>query len=380
MKAQLAVKKPSSIRLFKTLRIVMFIFIAAAPVFMLSGCARTDYAENQAYAVMLGIDITDNEQLELSIKYPVLSGSSGGSGSENVSAYATEKAQGQTFQRSLDALKISLPCEVNLSALTMVIISEELIECGKLDHALDGLTRNYRMYSSSYLAVCKGKAAEFIEKQEPQIGSRLSEGLKAMSENLSRSGVVPVSRLADVYYRMDSVYSDPMIMLCRHIGSDSGSDKEKKANTNNIYEGACIISDHRSILELDDRQSVLANVLAGNVTDFMYTSGDIAASLTVDKGPDVKISAKNALEIEIELQLSGAAMISGTSMKETAEQLQSELTSLIEACKKAKAEPFGFADKTATHFLTLEDWINYDWRSKFAESSINIEIIINEVF
>jgi hypothetical protein len=90
---------------------------------ILSGCKRADFAENQAYAVMLGIDVENSRDIKLTIRYPKLSASSGGSDGGENSSYASGAATGGTFQQALESLKTIIAREINLSALTMVIIS-----------------------------------------------------------------------------------------------------------------------------------------------------------------------------------------------------------------------------------------------------------------
>jgi len=365
------------------IKLAAVIVAAALMAVMLSGCKRTDYAENKAYAVMLGADITDENTVKLSIRYPKLSGGTGGNGSEGGSSYSTESAEGATFQQALDALRTTVPNDISLSALTMVVISENTIYNGKLEHVMEGLSANYRMYSSAYIAVCSGEASGFIEKQEPLLGSRLSENLKAIVENSGELGNIPESRLADVYYRMNSVYSAPMIMRCftedPADGGESGNEKQDAKNKNR-FEGAYMLADYKNAVYLTAEQSLMANVLNGDVKQFMYSNDTAAASLSVEEGPEISIEKDEKLHVGIAVGLSGMLMNSGGDMAHIAQAIRGDIIALMDMCKNVGAEPFGFADRAAAGFAEMDDWIEYDWAEQFSDCEFEVDVVIKEVF
>lgn len=362
-------------------RIIALLLMLAVCAAGMSGCKRTDYAENKAYVVVLGADYVD-DNVKLTIRYPKLTGNTGSTGGGEGSSYGSASAVGATFQQALDALKIAMPNEMSLSALTMVIVSRDVIDSGKYTQIIEGIAANYRMYSSAYIAVCDGDAAGFLEKQEPMLGSRLSENLKALVENSGETGNIPVSRLADVYYRSNSVYSDPMIMRCytEENGDAGGQDGQQDKSSGSRFAGAYVIYNNRNTLMLDAEQTMLVNVLKGDVKQFTYSDDEIAANLTADKRPKISISIDNGLKISVEMDLSGMLMSSGGDMKKAADAIREELIEIIDYCKRAGVEPFGFADIAAGKFLTMDDWIGYRWNDRFQESEIEIDIQIREVF
>ncbi len=358
-------------------------------IVLFTGCSRTDYAENQAYAVILGIDIDEEDNIIITAKYPKLSGSSGGAsggGSNDSSAYSTTGASGDSFQQALNNLRVITPREINLSALTLIIISEKAVDSGRLYHILEQLSANYRMYSSAYIAICEGEAGKFIEKQEPQIGSRLSEGLKALIENAERLGSIPDSRMADVSYGLDSFYSDPIIMLCS-LKEDSKSGNIAPPSDNiatdgdTLYYGSCIIKDGRIAVKFDEHETVIANMLKGDVQQFSYTNENDSAFISVDSKPSIKLDIKNDIPV-IKIKLNLSVMVtSGTADANTfGKMIKSDAVSVINECRSTGAEPFGFADRAAGRFASLEKWESYDWHTQFKQSEFDIEVSVTEIF
>jgi len=361
--------------------------LAFISVVSLTGCRRTDYAENQAYAVMLGIDGEEGTEVRLTVKYPKLAGSSGGSsGGGEASSYAIANSKGPYFQEALENLKAAMPREINLSALTLIVISENTVSSGSINGIIGQLSTNYRMYSSAYIAICDGEAADFIKKQEPQIGSRLSEGLKALIENAEKLGCIPDSRMADVKYLMGSVYSDPVIMRCALTAESDDEDREDgedipaQAEGGTVFAGAYIVRDGNIAVEFNKWETVLINAVMGEVEQFTYTDGRNAAFISVDRKPNVKISYGGEVRISIELELSAMLISGDIKIEEYATAIRDDIYSVIEKCRTAGAEPFGFAERAAGKFITIDKWLDFSWNEKFADAEINVEIEITEIF
>lgn len=359
----------------------------------LTGCRKMDYPENQAYAVMLGIDTAEDGGIELTVRYPRLAGGSNGSsggGQDGESSYATTSAKGARFQQALDNLRMGMPRQISLSALTMIVASEELIDAGELKNVLEALDLNYRMYSSAYFAVCEGRAGEFIAKQEPVIGSRLSEGLKALVENSEMQGTITGSRVADVYYRTQSVYSDPLVMLCalagdaRNAADGSGEGYAGRmpveSADKNMYMGSCVLRDGMIMLKFNGAQTLIVNMLHGDISSFPYTRGGDAAYVSVNKAPDIRVKTGKKMRIDINLSLSAMRFAGEAGMDEISAMLEADIIGVIDLCRQAGAEPFGFADRAASQFSTLEKWNGYAWRERFEECELNVDVEITEVF
>ena len=360
----------------------------------LAGCRRMDYVENQAYAVMLGIDMDEDSNIELTVRYPKLAGGSGGisggGGSDSESNYATTSAKGARFQQALDNLRMGMPRQISLSALTMIVVGEELINRGDLKSVMEALNVNYRMYSSAYFAVCEGRAGDFIKAQEPIIGSRLSEGLKALVENAEMQGTITGSRVADVYYRTRSVYSDPLVMFCaisgdkQKVTGESGDEyagnMPVESDDKNMYMGTCVLRDGRIGVKLSGAQTIIINLLQGDLSMFSYTRDDDAAYISVKKGPKISVDTGEKMRIDIKLSLTAMRFAGEADIDGIAAMMEADIIAVIDICRQAGVEPFGFADRAASRFSTLGKWNEYGWREQFQECEVNVDVEVTEVF
>ena len=50
--------------------------------------------------------------------------------------------------------------------------------------------------------------------------------------------------------------------------------------------------------------------------------------------------------------------------------IEEKATGVIRACQVLRSEPFGFSEAAAAHFLTIDDWTRFGWRSRYQAADI----------
>ncbi|MCI6291172.1 MAG: Ger(x)C family spore germination C-terminal domain-containing protein [Eubacteriales bacterium] len=357
------------------------VFTAAA----LTGCSEVGYLEHQAYAIIIGID-REAEETVLTVKFPQMTGASGEkSGSDS---YVTTESRGINFRQAMETLKLGIPRKLNLSATVLIVVSRKIAESGEIREITQFLISDHRLYSAAYFAVCQGDARSFVEAQEPSTGTRLSEGLKAMVKNGENQGIIPQSRLADVYYLMNSVYSDPLVMLCalkdeegtvREPGDNLPRDVPVSYTGDNQYTGACALKDGKAAIYLTGLETIYANLLLGNASEFTCAMGERAAYVTLRRKPKIRVRReKDGAKVEIEMRFTGYDVAGELSAYELAEHLRGRMLELIGRCQAAGVEPLGFADQAAKGSATVEDWKKFNWAEQFPRAEIDLQVTVTK--
>ena len=189
--------------------------LLAAIVIGLSGCGASRQVENQAYILVMGLDLSEDGELVITALSPKISGGGGdeggssGSGSES-GDYLHLSVRGESYERALERLNWAVPRTLNLSQLKLIVFSQELVEqvdCGDLFREI---AKTELLFTAAHVVVSAGKAQEFIENLQPTVGTRLSTDIEASIEHYVNYGIAPDSRLATLYYQTESVYSDPL--------------------------------------------------------------------------------------------------------------------------------------------------------------------------
>lgn len=370
------------------MRKILLVICLMLTAMCLAGCQHSHYIENQAYAVLMGIDREDGNW-KITTRIPAI-GSGGGQesgGGQGESEYLKFSAVGTSFPDALNVLGAGVPRDLELSALCVIVISEEIARSDAMTVLLDELAEERKIYGSTRIAVCEGAAWEFVEQQEPVIGSVLSEGLISRLENLEEVGYIPASQMDNVYFDMKSVYSDPLVMLCAIAEGDTDGTGDITAKGlavegegKNRYMGAAVMKNGMMAGKLDGQQTLYVNLLRGNVDGFSYSTGKSSVQLAMPKKPKIKIDTRDGVpEIDIELKLLSLGMPEAPDMENVKDALERNIRDAISLLQSMGAEPFGFAAKAAGDFFTLGAWEEYDWQKAFSKAEIRITIDIKPI-
>ena len=374
--------------------------LLAAIVIGLSGCGASRQVENQAYILVMGLDLSEDGELVITALSPKISGGGGdeggssGSGSES-GDYLHLSVRGESYERALERLNWAVPRTLNLSQLKLIVFSQELVEqvdCGDLFREI---AKTELLFTAAHVVVSAGKAQEFIENLQPTVGTRLSTDIEASIEHYVNYGITPDSRLATLYYQTESVYSDPLAIYAMLSDAESsGSDSENGAQPASAlsgpaeqvsqkldsdirtrYLGAAVFCDGEYCGLLDGGETVLANLLTDSLNLFWYTLEDECIKLNTVGKPKIKVdTSADPVKIEISIRLSVSNQDHRIPEEKLRGSLKSDIEALIEHAQRMGAEPFGFAEVAARNFLTLDQWQDFDWREKFRRADVEIKL------
>ncbi len=372
-----------------------------AACMLLGGCNNHAQVENQAFVLVMGLDRTEDGQLAMSAQIPRIAGNAtSADGSGGSSGYAQMRVTGANYEEALERLDWIAPRDLNPAQLKLVVLSRELAESPDCPALIDHLARTERLFTATRVVVCEGSAEEFVSKIQPTVGTRLSTDISALFEHCIGRGFTPRSRLADLYYLMNSVYCDPMIgyavlgpkaKSADDPDDDSGAGEAQEASAlsgelmdlSDEYEsdipmrfiGAALFRDGRMCGVLDGQQTVCANLLQNELDSFYYGFGDTSVEiipegfihLRVDtdaEPPVLRVRGKLSLAAE-ELEIDVAALT---------RRLNEDMEATIRAAQRLGVDPFGFAEAAARHFATIDDWVRYGWRERYVEATPDVRI------
>ena len=123
---------------------------------LLTGCSTLNQAEDLAFAVILGVDLTGQGEIEICIQVPKITGqqSEGESGSSGSSDHLVYSAVGRDFDEALTLLQWAVPRKLDLSQLNLIVISEKLAKDDNFSRIADAVMAMPRLYTAARLSVC----------------------------------------------------------------------------------------------------------------------------------------------------------------------------------------------------------------------------------
>lgn len=366
---------------------------------MLSACSQSAQVENQAFVLVMGLDRTDDGQIEICVQLPRISG--GGSSTDNKGGgnsqdnYIRLSVTGENFQTALERLRWAVPRNLDLAQMKLIIISKALASEDDFRELIRQIAQTERLFTAARVTVCEGNTRDFVEAIQPTIGTRLSTDINSMFEHYIDVGYIPSARLAELYYQTESFYSDPMVSYAM-LHSDSNQEQSTADNSKpavalsgtpqnvsedcdssipNRYLGAAVFSEGKLCGILDGQQTLYTNLLRNELNTFHYVldgqSVAIAPATSIILGVD---TSSSPVRLTVWGHLAVAAHDRITDEEALIASLESDIRDTIQAAQQMGADPFGFAERAARKFLTLNDWIAFNWREKFSQAEVIINI------
>lgn len=371
-----------------------FLFLMLS-LMCLNGCALTSQVEDQAYVLVMGLDRAPDDQLEMTVQIPKISGStqegSSSGGNEN---YMQMSVTAADFEGALEKLDWASPRNVNLAQMKLIVISSELANEEQCRSLITNIAQTERLFTATKVAVCEGSAKEFVSAIRPYIGTRVSTDIEAMFDHYNDCGYVPESSLADLYYQTESVYSDPMVTYAL-LNQEASKKQEAKQSVptsaflesvrhaSETYEseiptrylGAAVFSHGSMKCMLNGGETILANLLRNELDSFRYECDGQSLEFVPTRPVRLKVDTESKpVKITLKVALSYAAQEETPDEARLKAKLINDIETLIKTTQGAGVEPFGLAEKAARNFLTLADWEDFDWKSRYSDAEITVEL------
>lgn len=366
-------------------RIIVMLLLLIIPA--LTGCAVTGEVENQAYALVMGVDRTSAGGIELTIRIPRIGhGDSGGEGAVGKGEpYLVLTAGGDDYAQAMEHLQWAAARELNLSHLNLLIVSEDLARGMEFPALIREIANTRHLYATAGFVVCEGRAGDFIEGQETLLGSHLSSDISAMFRHYAAHGFIPGATFADLYYDTLSCYSDPTGLwgfpdsgeqaAAAIIETDEAAlNAQTKTASSRQYLGTALFRDGVCVGRLDGAETLCLNLLTRQVEAFGFEADGRVWALSSALPPRVR-ARRDGEKMSIDVTVSLASENPGDPTAAEAAVARS-IMQVVDRCKALRVEPFGFAAKAAARFATLGDWLQYDWRARFPEADIRVTVHI----
>ena len=188
-----------------------------------------------------------------------------------------------------------------------------------------------------------------------------------------------------------SIYSDPLA-----IYSTSGPAEEVEAaaaliepQTNdregdvqpqiNRFLGSCVFKKSVMVGTLSAEETLFCKLLRGKPQSFPLLLGIETLYLSMATPPMIEVDTdSDPVQIRIDLQLSLQTRSERVDTDAIRELLTNQMLATIDRCKRMGVEPFQFAEVAARNFLSIGDWMAYDWSARFPNSEIELNIEIRD--
>ena len=355
-------------------RVIKILILPVISALFLTGCVQSRQVENQAYVIALGVDISQSGDIELTAKIPVLSASSEDKSSSGDS-YKDFSATGSSYNTALNQLHNASPRNLNLSHLELLVLSDQIARSEDFRSLIEDIAQTERLYTATYTVICQYNASDFIKSLEASVGSRLSLDIPARFENHAEQGLITAATLADIYYLTESIYSDPMVSIMDINDDQKEAPSSGMPFTKTYFASTAILKNGRLDMELNQKESILANLLRNEVKYFRYEINDTIIEAAPSTPARLKVDLKsNPIRISVNLTLNIGTQADMPDEDQIKRTFERDISLLIQKAQENGIEPFGFSKIAAKKFLTIHQWQEYNWQNAYAKADISVKV------
>lgn len=404
-----------NIKFSNFLKIFSYILIGLTILLLLSISYYSYNIDDLAYVLCLGLDLSDNNTLELTFQFAIPSkiaksnnSSSASSDSEDVtiaSVKCTDINNGITLMNS------QLTKKITLSHCKTIIFSEKLARLG-LDNYLYTLINDVETQPDANIFISKTTASHFIENTKPIIEKDPANYYKTFSLSSYYTGYTKEVTLKEFFSNLEDSTTEPSAILTAITQNNNSNTPASPSKPNEFVAGntsinsephienigLAVFSNDKLIGELNSIETICNLIIHKKLTSCIIT---ISSPFTNSNTIDLRLYQKKSPKIEVEM-INGSPFIKTdieliariTSMNNSSNYLeQSKLDEISEyANKYLENQMSKYLYKTSKEFksdinnfgkypiqksLFINDWFSQNWLTNYQNSFFDVNFDIN---
>lgn len=375
----------------------------------LSGCYDAHGIEEFSYATALGLDVSENKLLSLTLQISIPSTTSE-SGSSQSSKTDTITVECNSINSGISLINSYISKEVNLSHCKVIVISEELAYQG-LSEYVDTFANTVEIRPDCNVIIAKCSAKDFIENASPSIDTLTARYYEVALKSSEYTGFTTSTKSVDFIGDMKTTFVQAHAILGnlklenRNTELNSALDNIYKAgetpiegSTNIEFFGTAVFRDDKLVGELNGIETICYLLVTNGFKNSTLSIPDpfninSSVDLRLNKKRNSKVSVdfvNNSPYISVEVFLEGY----GISLDESTDYSSVEDISILnnyaeqylklqlenylyKTSKELNSDISGFGKYALSKYLTWDEWISSNWLENYKNSFFNVKVHVN---
>ena len=394
-------------KFIKFLTIVICIFLI---IVFTSGFNQGQEVDDFAYAIAIGFDTSNTNNMKVSFQFakPVNS-SEGGSSEPQPSFIHTVEAS--SINSAINILNSYMSKRLNLSHCKVIVFSEEFAKHG-ISEEIYSLTNNIQIRPDVSIVVSRCSSNYFIEKSKPTLENIVTKYYEIAPQSTEYTGYTSNVKIGDFFNTLNCSTCEPYAILG---GVNTTSQLSDSSNLSDIEKDSDIKAGETALTEnsgaenlglaifKDDKlvgEASAIDTLCHLIITNKYKSANISIpnpfdrnssiDLLINKDKNTKNKVKfinNSPYITVDVFLNAHILSVSGNSESLDDKIIETIEKQINLYLKEKISNYLYKTtldfnsdvcdfgKFATHnFLTTEDWNNYDWLDNYKNSFFKVNV------
>ncbi|TEB14311.1 Spore germination protein A3 precursor [Pelotomaculum sp. FP] len=403
-------------------RVCAFMLLALG-LLVLSGCWGSRETDEVAYVLAMGFDKGEKENLVVTVMIAnpkviagISGGGGGGGGGEGGGGGGTLIYSVESYAplASIDLLNTVIDRRVSFLHTKAFLFSEELAREG-LAKWIYPLNRYRELRGTAQIFICRGKAKDFIEKNNPPLELSPTKQIELLNLMSRETGLYHSTQLSEFYDDTKSESIQPSIpLVALHEGglesAKPGIGRGGAATPGKYVAGEVPIAGANKAQVIGSavfKGDKMVGILNGQETRYyLVLRGLIKSGITgmpdpSDPNTPVGLQVRQArppkyttsidpegnvtIDVDIYNEPEIISIASGCNYEDPANktlleeyysrQLQEGLHDLIRRTQEEfGTDIFGFGKQVKRKFWTVPSWREFQWLNRYPEASINVTV------
>lgn len=198
------------------MKYLKILFILVICPLLLTGCYDKNELDNLAYVIALGVDIGEDKNLNITYQIAIplnIAGENSNAGKENFTTYTVSAPSLYSANSVVNSITTK---EINLSHIKIVIYSEELARSDLAGH-INSLISNVDIRPKTAVAICRGKAEDFLNEVAPILESSPARYYDLMLSAYQYTSESASTELIDFYSACQSYDRDAIAVIAENF-------------------------------------------------------------------------------------------------------------------------------------------------------------------
>jgi spore germination protein KC len=415
------------IKRMKMIKVICHIIIISIICGLFTGCYDSREVDDLAYVLAIGLDTGKTNTLKMTIQIAIPGaigggGGGGGGGSEGgggKDSFLITTIETPTIYSGLNMINTYISRQVNLSHTKAFVFSKELAEKG-MGSYLHVIARSREMRPNLYIVVSRTSAEDYIKSVKPKLELSPAKYYELIFQGYKHTSFIANSQFHNFYNYSESSFRNPVAILAGvnkfdsadGFNTDQSTYKEKgrskplegdfkAGDVTRVSDekaevmGLAVFDGDEMVGELDGEEATSHLICTGEykfaywtIPDPMMKDKFVLLNIKESRDPQYSVEMVDGKpKIDLKVKLEADILV----IQSTIDYEQGEKTKLLEkatenfikegllrylnkTAKEFHSDICGFGEKMKSRFLSQPEWVAFQWKSRYKDSTFNVDV------